>query len=215
MREYTVIKTTNADVASGYAWEIAPSAQMDVAPWGGGTYRPASYGQLVCTEDAFWTHMVATEKKANIRAKASGIHPAVWEDSAMELFFAPLPELDPRYVNLELNTCGAVYIGVRPNRAEGRLLTETDINIFQIKNTMEETGEDGMVRWTVTCRIPFSFLETHYGKHDFAAFETMRGNFQKCGDQTPEPHLLVWNMIDWPEPDFHQPQFFGLFKAEK
>lgn len=214
MREYTVIKTDSAAAESGRVWEIAPAAPLDVAPWGA-DYRPVSYGQLVCTDTDFWVHMVSVEKKANIRAVATGIHPEVWLDSAMEMFLMPIPDEDSRYINLEFNTQGALYVGVRHGRADGHLLTETDINIFQIRNTMEETGEKGMVRWTVTCRIPFTFLEQHYGKHDFAGFRTMRGNFYKCGDQTPEPHLLVWNMIDYPKPDFHRPEFFGTFKSEK
>ena len=209
-----MIKTDTSSVENGSAWALAPSALMDIAPWGA-DYRPAAYGQMVCTDTDFWVHMVAVEKKENIRAVATGIHPEVWLDSAMEVFFMPIPEVDSKYVNLEFNTQGALYVGVRHNRADGHLLTETDIRIFQIQNTMEDTGEAGMVRWSVTCRIPFSFLTQHFGAHDFAAFKTMRGNFYKCGDQTPQPHLLVWNHIDFPKPDFHRPEFFGTFKAEE
>ena len=63
MREYIVIKTDTGSAESGKIWAIAPSAQVDVCPWGA-SYRPATYGQLVCTDTDFWAHMVSVEKKA-------------------------------------------------------------------------------------------------------------------------------------------------------
>ena len=39
--------------------------------------------------------------------------------------------------------------------------------------------------------------------------KSMRANFYKCGDNLPTPHFLSWNAIDWPEPSFHRPEFFG------
>ncbi len=44
--------------------------------------------------------------------------------------------------------------------------------------------------------------------------QTMRGNFYKCGDETPQPHYISWNPIDMPTPNFHVPQFFGTLEFE-
>jgi Carbohydrate-binding family 9 len=41
-----------------------------------------------------------------------------------------------------------------------------------------------------------------------------KANFYKCGDKLAQPHFLAWNRIETPEPDFHQPAFFGDIEFE-
>lgn len=216
-KEYLVIKTDTGSVESGKAWKLAPCAHVDVAPWGS-DYRPYTYGQVVSTDTDYWVHLVSVEKEANMRAVATGIHPEVWLDSAMEFFFAPCAPTDARYFNMEFNSRGAMYLGIGHNRHDNVLLKDADITRFEIKNTVEPTTEPGMVRWTVTARIPFSFLAEFFGEQDYANFVEMNANFYKCGANTPEPHCLCWSPIDpeiIKEPDFHRPEFLGFLRPGK
>jgi hypothetical protein len=39
-------------------------------------------------------------------------------------------------------------------------------------------------------------------------------NFYKCADQTSHPHWLTWASVDYPQPKFHLPEFFGRLVFE-
>ena len=41
-----------------------------------------------------------------------------------------------------------------------------------------------------------------------------RANFYKCADKTSHPHWLTWAEIDYPNPKFHLPDFFGRLDFE-
>jgi hypothetical protein len=143
-----------------------------------------------------------------MRAEAHGISPNVYQDSCMELFFMPAPDKDQRYVNLEFNPVGALYVGLGTGRQDSRLLKEQDISVFNIETFSEET--DGwVVNWGLCAKIPFSFLDELRFPINFQSGHRMTGNFNKCGDLTQTPHYGVWSPIDWPQPDFHRPEFFS------
>lgn len=207
MKQYELIKTTEIALTDGSAWEKAHVADISVYPWGG-TYRPKSEARLVYTDDAFYLKLVAIEPRAKMRAEARGISPDVYQDSCLEFFFKPAPDKDPRYVNLEFNPAGALYVGLGTGRQDGRLLKEQDISAFGIE-TFSEESEDGNVCWGLCAKIPFSFLEEHRFPINFQSGHRMTGNFYKCGDLTQTPHYGVWSPIDWPQPDFHRPEFFS------
>ena len=44
------------------------------------------------------------------------------------------------------------------------------------------------------------------------AGQTWRANFYKCADASVFPHWLTWSRVGLPEPDFHQPAFFGTLE---
>jgi len=39
-----------------------------------------------------------------------------------------------------------------------------------------------------------------------------RANFYKCGDKLTVPHYVTWNPVGTENPDYHQPEHFGLLK---
>ncbi len=207
MKQYQVIKTTEHGVKDGSAWEKAPVAAIDIYPWGG-KYQPKAEAQLVYTPDAFHLKLMAIEPAMNMRSEARGISPNVYQDSCLEFFFMPSPDRDERYVNLEFNPGGALYVGLGTKRSDNRLLTEQDISVFDIAPFINET-EDGNRLWGLCAKIPFSFLEAHHFPIAFQSGYCMRGNFYKCGDLTPVPHYSAWSPISWPNPDFHRPEFFS------
>ncbi len=207
MKQYIINKTTEHSLKDGSAWEKANVAAIDVYPWGG-IYRPKAEARLLYTESAFYLKLTAIEPQAKMRAKARGISPNVYQDSCMELFFMPAPDKDQRYMNLEFNPVEALYVGVGTGRQDSRLLKEQDISVFSIETFSEETDE-GILNWGLCAKIPFSFLEELRFPINFQSGHRMKGNFYKCGDLTQTPHYGVWSPIDWPQPDFHRPEFFS------
>ncbi|MBF0230732.1 MAG: hypothetical protein HQK63_14285 [Desulfamplus sp.] len=41
-----------------------------------------------------------------------------------------------------------------------------------------------------------------------------RANFYKCADKTSHPHWLTWSPVDFPKPNFHIHESFGILKFE-
>jgi hypothetical protein len=42
--------------------------------------------------------------------------------------------------------------------------------------------------------------------------KTFTANFYKCGDKLTQPHYLTWNPVGTRNPDYHQPEYFGVLK---
>ncbi|MBC8179678.1 hypothetical protein H8E88_01015 [candidate division KSB1 bacterium] len=70
------------------------------------------------------------------------------------------------------------------------------------------------VSWTVEYRLPFSVLEKYYAIDQPGTNVIWRANFYKCADETSHPHWLTWAKVDFPNPNFHLPEFFGILKFE-
>ena len=116
----------------------------------------------------------------------------------MEFFFTP-NEVDKQYINIEVNPLGVTHIGLGEGRHGRRLL---DI-------TGEDLAIETAIRfgkgWVACIFIPYSFLDKYFSCHT----DTFRMNSYKCGDLTVTKHFSVWNPIELPKPDYHQPAFFG------
>ena len=189
-------------------WTDIPSASIDVRPWEYGGFLPPSEAKIAFDGCVFHVFFKAWEK--NIRVVTHQSNGPVWEDSCLEFFFNPVPTMDSRYLNFEINAEGVMLLGLGAGR-EGRKLLDFDPKTFGIK---AEVPLHGSVEWnrayyTVSFVIPVSFLETIYGSLDFQIGAVLAGNFQKCGDKTANRHLGCWNPIEIPIPDFHQPEWFG------
>ena len=68
-------------------------------------------------------------------------------------------------------------------------------------------NKDSNIGWELTLSIPNNAFQYHQFKT--LKGQNCRGNFYKCGDDLPQPHFVVWNNIETPEPDYHRPEFFG------
>jgi hypothetical protein len=66
--------------------------------------------------------------------------------------------------------------------------------------------------WTVEYRIPFSILDKYFDVTHPTPGAQWKANFYKIADDTSHPHWLTWSIVDLPEPDFHQPKFFGTLE---
>ena len=65
----------------------------------------------------------------------------------------------------------------------------------------------GPVDWRLAFSIPFGVLVRAAGARPPRPGDRWRGNFYKCGDDTPAPHWIAWAPVD--ALDFHLPRCFG------
>ena len=198
MRQYCIIKKPeNLD------WSIVPKLAIDNLLWSDPIDINAE-GALCYDEEGLYVRLTAVEK--NIRAEHTGRLGIPCEDSCLEFFFSPMPG-DSRYFNIELNPNGCLYLGFGSNRYNLLRLIARD-EPFSVKT---ERTNDG---WAVTYCIPWKFVCQFFPDFNANSGVTMRANFYKCGDLTPQPHYFSWNPITLTNPEFHCPDHFGLLIFE-
>lgn len=190
MNKYVVRKT---DIAN------AEKISVNTVPWNEYAYKPKTYAAVVYNDDAIIVHFETDEK--DLRTEMTVDNSAVCNDSCIEFFIQPNID-DKRYLNFELNPIGTLHLEIGGSRYD-RVNIDFNKNDFDIKS--EVFG--GI--WSITFKIPFDFINKHTGMTPIC-----RANFYKCGDKTTHKHYCVWNMVDTPEPDFHQSKFFGELKFE-
>ena len=107
-------------------------------------------------------------------------------------------------MNFEMNSNGAFLAAVRTDRKN-----KTPIHLLAGDEmpTVEPFKGDGF--WGVRAFFSLGFIKKTFGVDKFARGDVIKGNFYKCGDETPRPHFGAWSPIENPTPDFHRPEFFG------
>ncbi len=145
------------------------------------------------------------------KAEKTSSNEMVCEDSCVEFFVSP--ENDGIYYNLEFNAIGTCLLGEGKDR-----LTSTRVNpeiISKIRRLTTAGGEPikertGEFTWSITIAIPFEVFFRHQVKS--LKGKIFRANFYKCGDMLTVPHYVTWNPVGTRNPDYHQPEHFGLLK---
>jgi len=150
-----------------------------------------------------------------LTAKPNG---PVYEDSCVELFFAPDSAKPLQYFNLEVN-CGATPLMrySKIPRKEYTTVDRKDLNKIQIAATMPtivypEIQKD--TTWIIEYKIPFKMLEKYASISRPEPGVIWKANLYKIGDKTSNPHYLTWAPIESPVPNFHLPEFFGTLIFE-
>lgn len=157
-------------------------------------------------------------KDRYVRCVTKEINGSVWDDSAVEFFFAPDTSLPLRYFNLEINCGGTplMHYNLIP-RKEFKKISAEDIEKIEIAHSLPTTVDPEItepVTWTLEYRIPIDLLIKYSNVTKPKPGNFWRGNFYKIADKTSNPHYLTWNIVDNNKPDFHLPQFFGILKFE-
>jgi len=153
-----------------------------------------------------------------VRAAAQNHQDHVSEDSCVEFFFTPCPDVSRHYFNLEMNCGGTMLFHFQPEPWKGQIkIPIADCNGVQISHSLPRIIDpeiEGPVTWTVQCRIPIALLERYCKVTRPAPHAAWRANFYKCADGASHPHWLTWAPVDHPKPDFHRPQSFGALEFE-
>lgn len=202
MRTYTMKK-----VQGRPNWKQIPVMPIDNLLWTD-SIDVSAQAQICWDEEALYVRMVAVEP--HIRAKENGPLASVCRDSCLEFFFRPSERLD--YFNIEINPNKAIYLGFATGGHNLiRLISSSVKKQMNIRVFMTKKG------WTLSYRVPFSFIQRFFP--DFKAEEggKIYGNCYKCGDKTVKEHYLAWNPIVNDDPAFHMPEQFGnlIFGGEE
>jgi hypothetical protein len=148
-----------------------------------------------------------------VRCLTKDINGPVWEDGAVEFFFAPDPALPLQYFNLETNCGGTplMHYNLIP-RKESKQLDIDDIKKIEIAHTLPRIIDPEMsdpVIWTLEYRIPLAMLEKYSGVTHPAKGVVWKANFYKIAENSSNPHYITWSIVENDKPDFHKPEFFG------
>ena len=184
-----------------------PRARIEETPWGS-TYRPRSEAAVGWMEDGLEVLLVCWEE--NPRTIETEPNSEVYQDSCLEFFLSPYPEVSDAYLNFEFNSNGTLLLGFDGPGKQRIRLPEAEGSLFDIRLLRMDEGK----AWGLRFHIPFSFLTGKYRQPAMQPGHVFRGNFQKCGDLCAEEHYLCWNPIHAPQPDFHRGECFGTLRVE-
>lgn len=184
------------------ALDGSPQTALRHAPWPLFPYYPEVRVALLHAGNCLFLKFYVEEKI--VVAAHHTTHSAVYKDSCVE-FFVGLD--DSGYYNFEFNALGACLAAFGPGRADRQFLPVEAVDHIRRRVIIDREPQGETMRWNLILAIPLGTL-VH---HQLASLTgvSCRANFYKCGDDLPEPHFLAWRHIATPEPDFHQPRYFG------
>lgn len=152
-------------------------------------------------------------KENDIQATVAEDQGRTWTDPCVEFFVSPEGNLD--YYNFECTCTGKLLLAWHP---AGEPKESAPMGVIDSVVRHPSLGTEcfplrkGEHSWSVIEVIPASALfrsgvENWDGKK-------MSCNLYKCGDELPTPHFISWAPIEWKEPSFHRPEFFGALEFE-
>jgi len=174
-------------------------------------FKPEAQAKMMYDDE--YLYLIFHVKDRFVRCITKEINGPVWEDGAVEFFFAPDQKAPLIYFNLEVNCGGTplMHYNIVP-RKESLDLSPDDIRKIVIAHTMPQIIDPEMkdpVTWTLEYRIPLAMVEK-YGKitRPKKGVE-WKANFYKIAENNSNHHYITWSVVELEKPDFHRPEFFG------
>jgi hypothetical protein len=154
-----------------------------------------------------------------IRSTLDKLHSAVCQDSCVEFFFTPdYTASKDNYFNLEVNCGGTMLFSYNDKKNNIRKYVEAaDCTKVEIYHSMPSVIAGEIVKpttWTLSYKLPFDMIAKYSEMTKPQPGVKWRANFYKCADKTSQPHWLTWSYVDYPDPNFHLPQYFGVLEFE-
>jgi len=177
--------------------------------------RPAHFprAEVKLAHDEAAVYVIFRVEDRYVCARKQSYQERVCEDSCVEFFFTPGEDISQGYFNLEVSCGGIAFFHHQKERGvEDLEVARADFRAVELAHTLSapihpEIAEP--LAWVVEYRLPFDLLASYAPLTAPAPGVTWRANFYKCADACSHPHWLTWAPVDWPEPDFHRPEFFG------
>ncbi|OUS70445.1 hypothetical protein B1748_28550 [Paenibacillus sp. MY03] len=171
-------------------------------------HGPKARASLSYTEDELQICLRAYERDPLVRYRSQ--NDPVYTDSCLEFFLQPSPDTDDRFLNLELNAAGTILAGFGKDRHDRVYLAPDEVPPLHIRaETNLRDPITGEWYWSVSMRLPMSWLTSLVPSFRPVSGARMRGNFYKCGDETAQPHYGSWSRVRSDTPDFHRSEDFG------
>lgn len=163
-------------------------------------------------------YVIFQVKDQYVKAVAKKINDVVWEDSCVEFFFTPGPDVNRGYFNLETN-CKGIFLFRYTNKENGQtgLVDLEDCKKIAIAHSLQKDVETEItepVTWSIEYALPISVLAKYIKVDKPSKGVQWRANFYKCGDKTSHKHYLTWAPVINPVPKFHLPEYFGWLQFE-
>lgn len=168
--------------------------------------------------DNFALYIIFRVQDRYVCARKQGYQARVCEDSCVEFFFTPGPELDKGYFNIEVNCGGTVYFHHQKGRGVNDVaISRSDFEQVRISHSLPELVQPEIaspITWVVEYRLPFTILANYAPLAVPKPGVVWRANLYKCADGSSHPHWLTWSPVELPQPDFHSPAFFGRLEFD-
>lgn len=174
---------------------------IQVYPWFTNGYMPKTAVELSYDAEELELHFISEEQE--LRAVETENNTDIYCDSCMEMYAQFCPSQDENYINFEINPNGAIYCSRGSTRENCVKIASDRIDAFRGSTRIHKDF------WEAWIHIPVAFLKEEFPGYVQEEGVIIRANFYKCGDKTKQPHFGCWKNIEWPEPDFHRPEYFG------
>ena len=183
-------------------WEDIPQADITNYSPNEKEYYPKAYAKVCHDGERFYVKFHAEEPA--ILGTLRNYNDPVSENSCVEFFLNPYPDVREDYMNFETNVLGALLLGFGYIKPRGRLwhiLPEE----FHIQSTVADPADYNGEYWELTYEIPFAILNQVYGCTGLGSGSRIKGNFFTVCAQGDLRHAGTWN----PTPGFHERSGFG------
>lgn len=207
---YTVKKTVESEMTK-IQWEKANTLELKNYMGSKPQHFPKTEAKLLYDKKNIYVFFKVEDQY--IKAVAQKLHDPVCKDSCVEFFFTPSENLSDGYFNIEINCGGTMLMCHQTARSENKIIVSEQnckkiiLHTYMPKIIEPELNEPKT--WTLQYMLPIEILKEYAKVSKPAKGTKWRANFYKCADATSHPHWLTWALVDLPEPDFHQPKFFG------
>ncbi|WP_423128133.1 carbohydrate-binding family 9-like protein [Gaoshiqia sp. Z1-71] len=182
-----------------------PEIPIDKFPWGKIASLPRVAFKIAHNQENIFLFFHVCEEQ--VLARYTRHNDPVYTDSCVEFFIAFGDE--PDYYNFEFNSLGTCLAAWGPDRHQRERANPEKLNLIQTQTIINRVSHYQLpcFEWQLSIKIPVS----SFFKHQISQLseKTARANFYKCGDDLDHPHFLCWQTIKTPDPDFHQPFYFG------
>lgn len=205
VKQIQVKKAVSLAEASYFLEKEVVTTSIQTINWKDFSYQPKVCFRMGHTQREIWLKYYVRER--HLRAIETRTNGEVYKDSCVEFFISPEGE---SYYNFEFSCIGTIHLAWGQGRHGRKFVDPAIIKKIDIESTLGNQPFDnktGEFEWEMMIRIPIGCFA--YSKIKNLSGLSVRANFYKCGDETPEPHYLTWNPIKTENPDYHRPEFFG------
>jgi hypothetical protein len=174
-------------------------------------FKPEAQAKMMYDNENLY--VIFHVKDRYVRCLTKEINGPVWEDGAVEFFFAPDTKQPLLYFNLETNCGGTplMHFNLVP-RKESKAVAKEDIKEIEIAHTLPQIIDPEIkdpVTWTLEYRIPLAMLEKYSAVTRPGKGVEWKANFYKIAENNSNHHYITWSVVELEKPDFHRPEFFG------
>lgn len=184
-------------------------------------YNPEASFKAIYSKTHLYIRYQVKEKALRATfASDEGCKP--WTEDCMELFISPNPD-SCLYFNIEMSCIGYGIVGKRTCSEDKEHLLKEELDRIVRYSTLgrKPFGDklispdcpDKYYEWSMIIGIPLDILCGEKG-YKMIKGKQIRANVYKCGDRMLQPHYLSWSPIGTPAPNFHKPEFFGVFRFD-